>query len=393
MNIVFVSNFMNHHQKPLCDSLAQRCDLFKFICTESMPENVKRFGYDDLSSLPYVVGYPRSDDEEKLVREIINEADAVIFGSCPDSYVYMRMEARRLSFIFSERLWKKGTYRRFIPQIRVRVINRFTRYSKLPLYTLCSSCFLTYDLSLIDYPINKCYRWGYFTAVEDINPDMVFSEKNKVFQLAWVGRFIPLKRCEDLLKAAAILKRRGCSFNIKIVGAGESLSHYEQIIERNNLQDRIFFCGNMPQKEVRNVMRESRALAFTSDFNEGWGAVVNEAMSSVCVPVLSHAVGSSGFLVQHGVNGLIYHMGDAIDLADKIQYLIDNPTKTKEMALRSYKKVAEVYNGQVAAERLMLFIHEELAGIKHTMYSDGPMSNAPIMKNDWVKRLNKKWMI
>ena len=46
---------------------------------------------------------------------------------------------------------------------------------------------------------------------------------------------------------------------------------------------------------------------------EGWGAVLNEAMNSGCACIASHAIGSAGFLIEHGENGFVYRDGDMDD--------------------------------------------------------------------------------
>lgn len=51
----------------------------------------------------------------------------------------------------------------------------------------------------------------------------------------------------------------------------------------------------MKASEVRSYMEKADIYLFTSDFNEGWGAVLNESMNSGCAVVASHAIGSVPF--------------------------------------------------------------------------------------------------
>ena len=48
----------------------------------------------------------------------------------------------------------------------------------------------------------------------------------------------------------------------------------------------------------------------TSNQEEGWGVVVNEAMNSGCVVIGSNLAGSVPYLIENGKNGLIYNCGD-----------------------------------------------------------------------------------
>ena len=45
MKIVLISNYFNHHQRPLCDAFVRLCDSFFFIATSVMREERKKLGY------------------------------------------------------------------------------------------------------------------------------------------------------------------------------------------------------------------------------------------------------------------------------------------------------------------------------------------------------------
>ena len=46
----------------------------------------------------------------------------------------------------------------------------------------------------------------------------------------------------------------------------------------------------------------------TSDRQEGWGAVINEAMNSGCAVVADHMMGAVPYLISHEENGMIYNI-------------------------------------------------------------------------------------
>lgn len=384
MKIIFISNFMNHHQLPLCDFLYKNCDEFIFVSIESIPQNVLKFGYTNLDNLPYVINYTQENSDR--IEKILIDADVAIFGASSDDLLHKRMKFNKLSFIFSERLWKLGTYRRFIPPIRKKVNNRFVQYSNKNLYVLCASAFLPYDLSLIGFPVDKCFKWGYFTSVYENRSEEVILNKPAIFTICWVGRFIPLKRGEDLIFSAQILKKKGYKFKIKFIGSGELLDKYTKMINEFKLNDVITVKGNMPQEKVREEMVSSHSLVFTSNYHEGWGAVVNEAMDSGCVPIISHAVGSAPFLVNHKKNGLIYKMGDIKDLTSKIMFLIDNIEERNNYMNESAKTIKNIYNGAVAGKRFIEVSEKILNEESAELYSSGPMSRAEVIKNDWIKK-------
>ena len=122
-------------------------------------------------------------------------------------------------------------------------------------------------------------------------------------------------------------------------------------------------------------MREHDIFLFTSDKNEGWGVVLNEAMGQVCCPVASNQIGATPFLLEHKKNGMIYKSGDFVSLVDSITYLIDNPDKRIAISKSAYKQVKELWCPEVAAERLYK-LAESLWTNSELIYNDGPLSKA-----------------
>ena len=79
-------------------------------------------------------------------------------------------------------------------------------------------------------------------------------------------------------------------------------------IKKQGLENHVHLLGKMPNGEVMEAMRSHHIFCFTSDKNEGWGAVLNEAMSSGCCPVSSIATGSTPYLIKDGVNGFSFDL-------------------------------------------------------------------------------------
>ena len=156
MRVAFVSNFINHHQISLCRYLYEKCEEFYFIETMPMPIEQIKLGYYNYSNEPFVCKMYENASNQAFAESVIKEFDAVIFGACKTEYIDIRMKNNKLSFIFSERLWKKGLYRRFIPTTHDKVKRRFLRYKDHALYVLCASAYLPFDLQLIKFPKNKC---------------------------------------------------------------------------------------------------------------------------------------------------------------------------------------------------------------------------------------------
>lgn len=120
----------------------------------------------------------------------------------------------------------------------------------------------------------------------------------------------------------------------------------------------------------------------TSSFQEGWGAVVNEAMNSACAVVASHAIGCVPFLLRHGENGLVYRFGDAEGLYSNVRWLLEDRERCAPLGVQAYKTITSAWAPSVAASRF-LAIARGLMAKGEVFFGDGPCSLAPALRDDW----------
>ena len=200
------------------------------------------------------------------------------------------------------------------------------------------------------------------------------SISNKV-NILWCARFLKLKHPELVVKLARRLKGSGYDVHIDMYGEGEELEGTKRMCRKMDVEDMISFKGNVPNTVIIEAMRQHDIFLFTSDRHEGWGAVMNEAMSNGCTVVASNAIGSVPFLVQDGINGFIFQSGSVSSLYNKVLYLLDNPLKRKEMAVQAYRTMKNVWSPQIAAKNLLQLI-DDLQDGQDTSILEGPCSNA-----------------
>ena len=149
-------------------------------------------------------------------------------------------------------------------------------------------------------------------------------------------------------------------------------------VSEKKLEDRITFYGFLKPQEVRRIMEKSHIHLFTSNYLEGWGAVVNEAMNSGCAEVASARAGAVPFLVRPGENGLIYQKDSFEDLLAQVRFLLDNPEQGEKMGKAAYKTIAEEWNEQEAAVRLLKFYEQWREG-RISPPASGPFSIAGVI--------------
>ena len=376
--IIFISNYYNHHQAPFSEEIYKITDgEYRFISTTKINEGRIKLGWSEVTA-PYVLAYEKNPEE---CRKLIDNADVVIFGSAPYSILKSRLKAKKLTFVYSERIYKQKKSLWKLPWSAIKLFLKFGRYRKC--YLLCASAYAAQDYCLSGVFIGKTYKWGYFPRLinyVDINSLM---DNKQPQTILWVARFIDWKHPEIPIEIAKRLKDDGYKFSLDMIGTGVLEEKIKQLVSEYNLQGCVNLLGAMDPDTVRSYMDKARIFIFTSDRNEGWGAVLNESMNSGCAVVASHAIGSVPFLIKDKKNGFIYKSGDFDDLYGKVKYLLDNPEQAQAMGIRAYRTMIDEWNAENAANRLIELSKSILNGEKYpVLYKDGPCSKAFVIRKE-----------
>ena len=395
MKLVFISNYISHHQKPFCDAMKQKIGK-NFIFMETMPMEKERLdmGWEPIRE-NYVFRTYESNESEKKAKKIAVDAEIVILGSASDNYIIQRLKTKKLTFKYAERFYKTGLTLRNLPHAAAGAWLHHGRFQRYPLYMLCASAYTPADAAIFHNYVGRTYKWGYFPEVKRYDVAELMEKKQAAasvgeehsrISILWAGRLIGWKHPEAAVQLAASLKEKGYSFRMSMIGNGEMEMQLHDMIREKGLEDCVEMLGAMPPEEVRRHMEKADIYLFTSDFNEGWGAVLNESMNSGCAVVASHAIGSVPFLIKNGENGLIYENGNQLDLEKQVLRLLEDGAFRKKIAENAYETMINLWNAETAAERF-LTLTEKLLKNENTdsLFLDGPCSKAAILKNDWYQ--------
>lgn len=381
MNIVFVSNYYNHHQSPFSSALANMKGVnYHFIETASIPEERLQLGYGMSDYPEYVIKKSQFDSNYSIVQKMIDDADVVITGSAPEILLENRKAAKKLIIRYSERIYKEPLPLWKYP---IRFIKDKFRYRCASNeYLLCASAFSSYDYSITGRFINKAYKWGYFPETRKYDEKQLLNIKEPK-SLLWAGRLIKYKHPELALLVAERLKKEGFDFSLKIIGTGEMRDELQKQITEKGLNDCVIMLGALTPKEVREKMEKSEIFLFTSDRREGWGAVLNEAMNSGCAVVADSEIGAVPYLIDQGIDGMIYK--DIESLYKSVVNLLSDSNKRHEMGIKAYYKIIDLWNAEEATRRFILFLKEIMQNGECNLFADGPCSKAEIIKDGWYK--------
>lgn len=380
MRIVFLSNYMSHHQYFLSEELYKKTNgEYTFIATEPITEERIKLGWPKIEA-SYILELTKKNEEKIL--SMIMEADVVIIGSAPYRLVKKRIRAGKLTFTYGERPYKKE------PSLLTLLVHRLrymSQYHYPNVYRLCASAFSPLDYARTNTFVGKSYLWGYFPEVK-VYDNFESMYNNKIpNSILWCGRLIDWKHPEVAVSVAQRLKHEGIAFKMDIIGSGYMYEEIAELIKSQKLDPEVTLHSSMTPDKIREYMEKSSIYLFTSDRQEGWGAVLNEAMNSGCAVVANSAIGAVPFLLKDKENGYIYEDSMIDNAYQKVKLLIENNELRSKVSIKAYETVKDIWNPKIAAERFLQLVNGIMRHSNTVLYNEGPCSLAPIIKNDWFE--------
>ncbi|MEL7242258.1 MAG: hormogonium polysaccharide biosynthesis glycosyltransferase HpsO [Cyanobacteria bacterium J06573_2] len=189
------------------------------------------------------------------------------------------------------------------------------------------------------------------------------------FVVGFVGRFVPEKGIMTLLDALVKIKDKAWKF--LLLGRGELKEEILQKAEEKGIKDRIILVESVPHDEVADYINLMSTLILPSEttykfktltsvgWKEQFGHVIIEAMACK-VPVIGSDSGEIPHVI--GDAGLIFPEGNAEELANRLEQLIDNPDLTENIAQMGYAKAMAQYTNIALAKQQLEFYQELVSG-------------------------------
>jgi len=178
--------------------------------------------------------------------------------------------------------------------------------------------------------------------------------------LVSVGRLIKLKRTETILN---VLPQLPDEVELILVGNGAEEDHFKQIAQQNQIAHRVHFVG--AQKNPFAWVAHANVFILSSE-TEGFPNVLAEAMicqtpviASDCISgpreilapetdPLNHLQKGDAFEITP--NGILYAVGDEVQLLKAITYLLANPEKAQTLADRAFLRAHDFSLATIMAQ-------------------------------------------
>jgi glycosyltransferase involved in cell wall biosynthesis len=179
------------------------------------------------------------------------------------------------------------------------------------------------------------------------------------------GSLVEQKGLSYLVDAAALLRDRGLTFRIEIVGDGPLFEALTEQVNQHQLMHLVALVGSMPHEELRLRMRTAAMFVLpsveTSDgFMDGIPNILIESLA-LAVPVVSSRLSGIPELVVEGETGLLVEERNTGALADAIEALLRDPGRGRAMGSAGRARVETMFDlGRNASQLVEKF--EQILG-------------------------------
>lgn len=374
MKVVFLTNQASYHQMHYARAMVKRlgADNFRIVFQKPTSESRAEMGWKDEYTESYILRFWESDSVRQEVMQWIDQAEVVIQGRFPIKYVRERIKKGKLTFACQERLWKKKpSLKRKIARLP-HLYKNYYSVNKSNYHFLAIGAYAAKDLNDMGIFKGRSWQFGYFIDVPEYQ---VRSSERQQLELLWCARLSPVKQPAKALEIAQGLIEKGLQVHLTMIGDGDLRDQINAEISRLGLQDNVTLTGWQTQEEVFQYMHKADLFLMTSHHGEGWGLVVNEAMSHGCGVIANKELGAAAWLVKDGETGYLYSDDDIAGLIRKI-------ASTREEQLlaigqQGQRRMESVWSASVAAERsiaLFTSLLSEKNAEARLLFSEGPCS-------------------
>ncbi len=194
--------------------------------------------------------------------------------------------------------------------------------------------------------IPNAYRAGVFRVMPHIRRDR---------DLIFVGRLVSDKGADVLLNALGLLKTRGLTPQLTIVGDGPEMSSLRAQAQILKLDGQVEFTGVKRDEELATVLNAHRVMIVPSRWNEPFGIVALEGIACGCVVVGSEGGGLKDAI---GPCGVTVPNGDAEALADAIAGLLADVGQIEFLRGHAQAHLALHQPAEIAQAYLQVFEKE-----------------------------------
>jgi glycosyltransferase involved in cell wall biosynthesis len=191
------------------------------------------------------------------------------------------------------------------------------------------------------FPEDKLFHIPTFVKIQDYVPDYNVGD-----YILYFGRFSKEKGVDVLIDSFIKLKRKQKfnSLKLKLVGFNSG-NEFNEVKERAEKIKDLIVVEGLAGEELKQVIRNSIFTVVPSVWYDNLPNSILESYASG-KPVIASNIGSFPEIVEQDITGLLFEVGNSDDLAEKMEYLLDNKDKIVTMGKRAREKVETEFSPQ-----------------------------------------------
>ncbi len=211
-------------------------------------------------------------------------------------------------------------------------------------------------------------------------PNMIRMESGGFVRRTWreppvigaMGRFVPKKGFDVLLRALANLRDSGYQFRLLLGGDGEERRSLQKLAKTLELEDRVSFIGWVRDKKQ---FFDDIDLFCLPSHHEPFGIVLLEAMAQK-LPVIAADAEGPVEIIEHEKTGLLVPRGDEVSLAGALASLLADESHARDLAGEGLRTVKLHYEMGTLTAHMVELLRIVCSQQGHELYLQEPVEAA-----------------
>ena len=229
-----------------------------------------------------------------------------------------------------------------------------------------------YERAKSEYGCKNVVYVSIFVDVDHFRLDLTSREKIREelsiqkdeIVIGYAGSFWNVEGVPNLLRAFKNLRKKHSKLKLAIMGKPHLGSHYDNIpklIRDMNLEDDVILIPLQPHEEVPKFLSAFDILCcpkIDCEINRAANPAKVVEYLSMGLPTVASEIGGIIDAIDNGVNGFLVKPGDVNDLEEKLEWVILNPERLREIGENGRKKVIEKYSYEAIENTIKKTISE-----------------------------------
>ena len=181
-------------------------------------------------------------------------------------------------------------------------------------------------------------------------------EKNQVGVLGMAARIVDTKDHLNLILSFKTVLKKHPHLKLKIAGDGNLKNQMLKLVNKNKLESQVSFVGLLNEDELIKFYQSLNVYVHATK-SETLSTSILQAMSCG-LPVITSNIENNAILIEEGSTGWLYKDQNAVDLANKINFVVEHPDLANKVGLHARTHVRENYTIENMAKLYITVLNE-----------------------------------